>query len=241
MAKPRYPTQEGLWSAGNRDENSFQSVRLGFPYREAVERFRDATEGRDDFDPAVLFVWGTMQASAVLNTLKDAEETFGPAGQEMVRKAVNRAGYEAMREFIDDSSFPDDAEEVEKISYLVTGVNTVLYASLEKPWVVSEDRCEFDILWCPHQDCYTAFDCRVQRYFVEGIFQAMEEQGYGGFTAWVEKLIPHGSDRCHFVVQRRKDRGAENPWHAYSEELGRRAFEKLEDRRKQGRSPGGGT
>jgi hypothetical protein len=241
MAKPQYPTQEGLWSGGDREENAFRSVRLGFPYREAVERFRNATEGRDDFDPAVLLVWGTMQASALLNTLKEAEETFGPAGQEMVRKAVNRAGYEAMQAFIDDSSFPDDAEEIEKISYLVTGVNTVLYASLEKPWVVSEDRCEFDILWCPHQDCYTAFDCRVQRYFVEGIFQPMQERGYGGFTAWVEKLIPHGSDRCHFVVQRSKDRGAENPWHAYSEKLGRRAFGKLEEKRKQGRGPSGDT
>jgi hypothetical protein len=227
MAKPSYPTREGLWAKGSREEHAYGEVKLGFPYPEAVESFRRAAEGRDDFDPAVLLAWGTMQATAVLNILKDAEKTFGEAGQEMVRRAIHRAGYEAMLGFIDSSSFPDGADEVEKISYLVTGVNTVLYASLEKPSIVSEDRCEFDILWCPHQDRYTAFDCRVQRYFVEGIFEAIEERGFGGFTAWVEELIPHGADRCHFVVERRKDRDAKNPWHEYSEKLGKRAFQKL--------------
>jgi hypothetical protein len=227
MAEPRYPTQEGLWARGRRREDAYREVTLGVPYREAVQHFREAMEGREDFDPAVLLVWGTMQATAVLNVLKDAEKTFGEAGQEMVRTAIQRTGYEAMQGFIDDSSFPDDVDDVEKVSYLVTGINTVLYASLEKPQIVSNDRCEFDILWCPHQDRYTAFDCRVQRYFVEGIFQAMEERGYGGFTAWVEKLIPHGADCCHFVVERRRDRGAKNPWQAYSDELGKRAFAKL--------------
>ena len=230
MAKPQYPTQEGLWAAGKREENAYQEVTPGVPYSQVVQHFREATEGRDDFDPAVLLVWGTMQATAVLNILKDAEETFGEAGQQMVREAINRAGYEAMQSFIDDSSFPEGIDEVEKVSYLVTGINTVLYASLEKPRIVSKDRCEFDILWCPHQDRYTAFDCRVQRYFVEGIFQAMDERGYGGFTAWVEKLIPHGAEHCRFVVERRQDQEAKNPWHIYSETLGKRAFSKLAEK-----------
>jgi hypothetical protein len=230
MARPEYPTRNGLWASGGRKEPAYGEVKLGTPYPEAVENLRRATEGRDDFDPAALLAWGTMQATAVLNILKDAEKTFGEAGQEMVRSAINRAGYEAMQGFIASSSIPDDVDEIEKVSYLVTGVNCVLYASLEKPWIASEDRCEFDILWCPHQDRYTAFDCRVQRYFVEGMFEAMEERGFGGFTAWVEKLIPHGDDCCHFVVERRKERDAENPWHEYSDKLGKRAFQKLAQR-----------
>jgi len=74
----------------------------------------------------------------------------------------------------------------------------------------------------------TPFDCRVQRYFVEGIFQTMEDRGFGGFTAWVEELIPRGADRCHFVVERRTESGGKNPWHSYSEELGKRALKKME-------------
>ena len=207
MPRPVYPTREGIWSKGKREEERYKEVSLGVPYPEAVEQFQKAIGGRTDFDPAVLFGWGTMQATAVLNILKAAEETFGEAGQEMVRKAINKAGYEAMEGFLKDSSFPEAADEMELASFIVTGLNTVLYASLERPWIVSKERCEFDILWCPHQDRYTAFDCRVQRYFVEGMFQALDDQGMGRITAWVEKLIPHGAECCHFVVEKMKDDG----------------------------------
>ena len=229
MPKPVYPTKEGIWSLGKRKETSYQNVRLGLPYPEAVENFRQAIDGRDDFDPAVLFVWGTMQAKAVLNILKSIEEVFGAQGQEVVRRAINKAGYEAAQGLLDRSELPDDLTEMERVSYVVTGINTVLYASLERPWIKSDDRCEFDILWCPHQDIYTAFDCRVQRYFVEGMIRALEDNGLGGMAPAVEQLIPRGADCCHFVVDRIPDADAKHPWDQYSEELGRRAFEKLKE------------
>jgi hypothetical protein len=92
MPEPKYPTREGLWSKGARKEKSYAGVKFGTPYEKAVKNLRGAIEGREDFDPAVLFVWGTMQATAVLNILKAAEEMFGEAGQAMVRKAINKAG-----------------------------------------------------------------------------------------------------------------------------------------------------
>ena len=185
MPTPQYPTTAGIWSKGKRAEKSYDKVESGMPYPEAVENLRKAIEARDDFDPAVLFVWGTMQATAVLNILKEAEKTFGEAGQETVRKAIHQAGYEAMDGFLKNSKFPEDLDEITLCSFIVTGLNTILYASLEKPQIVSEDRCEFDILWCPHQNRYTAFDCRVQRYFVEGMIQAVDDHGMPKFTAWV--------------------------------------------------------
>lgn len=229
MARPQYPTEGGIWSKGKRKEVGFGRVRFGMPYPEAVKHFRKAIEGRDDFDPAALFAWGTMQATAVLNVLKAAEEAFGRAGQELVRKALNRAGYEAMDGLLKNSTFPENADDMEWVSYVLTGINTVLYASLERPRIASGERCEFDILWCPHQDRYTAFDCRVQRYFVEGMFEALEDHGKDGITGWVDKLIPHGAECCHFVVERRKEGGDRNPWHAYSDQLGERALEKLKE------------
>jgi hypothetical protein len=228
MSEPKYPTNEGLWSQGVRKEEKYAGVKLGTPYHKAVENFRLATHGREDFDPAVLFVWGTMQAKAVLNILKAAEETFGEAGQAMVRKAVNKAGYEAADGLLNNSTFPNDLTEIERISYIVTGINCVLYASLEKPWITSESRCEFDILWCPHQDMYTGFDCRVQRYFVEGMLEALEANGLSRAIPQVDKLIPKGAECCHFVVDRVQADGAKNPWHTYSEQLEKRALEKIE-------------
>jgi L-2-amino-thiazoline-4-carboxylic acid hydrolase len=229
MPTPQYPTDEGIWSKGQRKEEGYRDVRLGMPYQKAVENFREAASGRGDFDPAVLFVWGTMQAKAVLNILKAAEELFGEAGQELVRKAINKAGYEAGEGMLENSDFPEDADRVELISYIVTGINVVLYASLERPWISSDERCEFDILWCPHQDMYTAFDCRVQRYFVEGMLDAVEDKLGIRVLPKVEKLIPRGADCCHFVVDRIEDDGGQHPWQTYSDELARRALEKLRD------------
>jgi hypothetical protein len=227
MSKPEYPTKEGLWSRGKRKEDKFNEVELGLPYAKAVENLRGAMEGRDDFDPAVLFVWGTMQATAVLNILKAVEEKYGQEGQEVVRTAIQQAGYEAAEQFIQNSKIPEDLDGIELVSFVATGINTILYASLERPSIVSEDRCDFDILWCPHQDRYTAFDCRVQRYFVEGIIRAIERKELGRFVPEVEKLIPMGADCCHFVINRLEDDGGQHPWDLYSDDLGERALEKL--------------
>ena len=230
MPEPQYPTKEGLWSRGQRKEDSYAGVKLGSPYPKAEENFRKAIEGREDFDPAVIFVWGTMQATGLLNILKAVEESFGPEGQEVVRKAINRTGYETMESFLDNSVFPEGLDDIELISYIVTGGNTVLYASLERPWIVSEDRCDFDILWCPHQDAYSAFDCRIQRYFVEGMIQALEDRGRPRITFQVDKLIPRGGECCHFKVERLPKDDRPNPWHSYSDELGQRAFQKMKDK-----------
>jgi hypothetical protein len=229
MSKPAYPTTEGNWSNGARTEESYTGVRLGVPYPDAVENFRKAMESRPDFDPATLFVWGTMQAKAVLGVLKAVEDAFGADGQEVVRKAINKAGYEAADGLLRSSVFPDDLTEIEFMSFFLTGINCVLYASLEKPWITSPERFEFEILWCPHQDVYTAFDCRVQRYFVEGMIEALEHHGKGRVLPVVHELIPRGAERCHFVVDRIGDDGARHPWHAYSDELGKRALEKLKE------------
>jgi hypothetical protein len=235
MPKPQYPTSEGNWSEGRRSEHNASDIRFGTPYRDAVENFRKAVEGRDDFDPATLFVWGTMQAKAVLNILKAVEEAFGEAGQEVVRKAINRTGYEAAEGLLANSYFPQDASPIELASYVVTGVNCVLYASLEKPWITSEERFEFDILWCPHQDMYTAFDCRVQRFFVEGMLEAMEDKGMGRYVPVLEELIPRGAECCHFTVDKLEEDGSKHPWHEYSEQLAKRALNKLEEGKKHGR------
>ena len=239
MPKPQYPTKEGIWSKGQRHEKTYSEVKLGLPYKEAVESLRGALKDRDDFDPAVLFVWGTMQATGVLNILKDVEEEFGEKGQTVVRRAINKAGYEACQQFLDHSEFPEDLTDIELTSFIVTGINTILYASLEKPWITNDDRCDFDILWCPHQDRYTAFDCRVQRYFVEGMIRACEDFNGKKFHPVVDKIIPHGADRCHFSVDRWEDDGETHPWDKYSEELARRAFDKMKGTdKKRGASSG---
>jgi len=46
-----------------------------------------------------------MQATGVLNILKAVEEEFGEKGQTVVRRAINKAGYEACQQFLIIPSF----------------------------------------------------------------------------------------------------------------------------------------
>jgi len=68
------------------------------------------------------------------------------------------------------------------------------------------------------------------RGYVLGCSLFFLQRGQGGkssITAWVERLIPHGDECCHFVVERRKDQETKNPWHIYSDQLEERALRKI--------------
>ena len=108
--------------------------------------------------------------------------------------------------------------EMEKISFLASWVNRNVYASPDVAKIISDRECTFDILWCPHQDIYTARDCRIQRYLVEGILDSFNAEGY---NLEVTKLIPMGDDTCHFRIWK-KEKGEEDLWRARSKALAQR-------------------
>ena len=85
----------------------------------------------------------------------------------------------------------------------------------------------FDILWCPHQDHYKAFDCRVQRYFVQGMIDAMREFGsQHGFDVRFDSTIPAGAPTCHFTMWRRsEDEAASSDWQTYTAQIDKKALE----------------
>ena len=98
--------------------------------------------------------------------------------------------------------------------------------SLEAPRIDSDDKVTFDILWCPHQDHYGAFDCRVQRYFVQGMVDAAKEfAGWKGFEVRFDTTIPSGAPTCHFTMWKptELEKGA---WVKKTEELERKALER---------------
>ncbi len=116
----------------------------------------------------------------------------------------------------------------------MTGFNTIIYASLERPRINSENSCDFDILWRPRQDIYTAFDCRVQRYLVEGMINAIRDMELVcKWSGHVTQLVPHGAEFCRFDVDNLDEMPETNPWRQYSDELGKRAFEKMEKGKKK--------
>lgn len=210
---------------------NWERTKFGTAYKTGVERLRKDVLSKPDFDPAVLFQWGQMMSLGVLQILKDVEEKFGAEGQKTVAAAIMKVGRDAARQMLDGAEIPPDLTQGEIMSLVATYGNTILWASLEDPWIVSEDECGFDILWCPLQDAYKPFDCRVQRYFVQGIIDYVHEAlDMDEFNIEFEHIIPAGASTCKFRM-RRKQPGEQDMWSTYTEKLEQRSLNKLEDRK----------
>ena len=217
----------------SRTKENWKRTKFGTAYKTAVDRLRKDVLSKPDFDPAVLFQWGEMMSLGVLQILKDVEEKFGAEGQKTVGNAINKVGRDAGRQMLEGAELPPDLSQTEIMSMVATYANTILWASLEDPWIENEDRCGFDILWCPLQDVYKPFDCRVQRYFVQGIIdQVRETLDLDDFNINFEHIIPAGASTCKFHMWR-KEAGEQDNWSTYTEKLEQRSLSKLEDKGKQ--------
>jgi hypothetical protein len=184
-----------------RPEPRWRDFRFNQPYAKGLERLRRDVLGKTDFDPATLWQWGTMQAMAIIEILKAAEAELGPAGQRLVGDALVRVGRDIGRQLFEGVELPDELTEAEFTSFFATVVNRIVYASLESPRIDGEGQVSFDIVWCPHQDHYQAFDCRVQRYFVQGMLEGVGElTGRRGWTVRFDTTIPAGAPTCHFTM-----------------------------------------
>ena len=185
----------------HRDEPGWQDFRFNQPFAAGLHRLKEEVLAKTDFDPATLWQWGTVQALALLETLKDVEARFGLEGQQVVRNALRKIGYETARQILAGTTRPAGMGDAEYMSYFVTVINRIMYASLERPQVDGARGASFDILWCPHQDTYQAFDCRVQRYFVVGILEAFRDlSGIPDMQVRFDCTIPNGAATCHFSM-----------------------------------------
>lgn len=203
----------------HRPEAKWEQFRFNQPYAKGLKRLKEEVLGKTDFDPATLWQWGTMQAMALIEVLKGCEAAFGAQGQEVVFGALRRIGLDVGRQILAGTELPEGITEAEFASFYATVINRIAYASLEAPRIDGEGRASFDILWCPHQDHYGAFDCRVQRYFVQGMLEAAREHAAQfGFDVRFDSTIPAGAPTCHFTLWKPgpEEKGE---WEAYTKKL----------------------
>jgi hypothetical protein len=199
----------------DRPEPHWKKFAFRQPYEKGLARVRDVL-ATTDFDPATLWQWGTMQAMALIEVLKSAEAEFGEAGQKMVCDALRRVGLDVGRQILQGIEIPPEMTEAEFFSFYATTINCIAYASLEKPRIDSPEQVSFDIVFCPHQDHYQAFDCRVQRYFVQGMIEAAREIGQAkGWEVRFDSTIPAGAPTCHFTVWKPSE-GERDRWEGYT-------------------------
>lgn len=201
----------------HRPEPNWQKFEFNQPYAKGLARLRDEVLAKTDFDPATLWQWGTMQAMAVIGVLKAIERRFGSEGQEVVQQSLREVGLDIGRQILAGAKRPDDMSIAEWISFYATVINRIVYASLEAPRVDSDQQVSFDILWCPHQDHYQALDCRVQRYFVQGMIDAAQEFAADhGFDVRFDTTIPAGAATCHFTIWRATGEQTSAAWQEYT-------------------------
>jgi len=203
----------------DRPELGWKNFKFNQPYEKGLKRLKEEVLAKTDFDPATLWQWGTMQAMAIIQVLKDCEKQFGAEGQRIVRESLYKVGLDIGRQILRGTKKPDDMTEAEFVSFYATVINRIVYASLEDPKIDNEGQVSFHILWCPHQDHYQAFDCRVQRYFVQGMMEALREFGEAeGFEVRFDSTIPAGAPTCHFTVWRASEEES-SAWERYTEML----------------------
>ena len=200
-----------------------ERLPLQWPFADAVEGFRRKALANPQYDPASTFVWGQMMAVGLIGMLKAIEERFGADGHDVARAALKEVGDRIASQMLDGVEAPGDLTPSEIASLFASWVNEVAYASIEAPRVEG-DRANFDIHYCPHEDVYGAFDCRVQRYFVEGMIAAARRRfGEGIFDVSFASTIPSGASTCHFDLFP-KEAGSPDAWNDYSDRLRGRAL-----------------
>lgn len=210
----------------HRPEPAWRSFQFNQPYAKGLKRLKEEVLAKTDFDPATLWQWGTMQAMAVIEILKSCERLLGAPGQKAVYEALHRVGLDVGRQILAGTAKPETMSEAEFLSFYASVINRIAYASLEAPKIDSDQQVSFDILWCPHQDHYQAFDCRVQRYFVEGMIDAMREYGREhDFDVRFDSTIPAGAPTCHFTMWRATDPETKTAWQEYTAAIDAKALE----------------
>jgi hypothetical protein len=218
------PTRAAGRHWDHRPEPRWGEFRFNQPYAKGLERLRTEVLAKTDFDPATLWQWGTMQAMALIGVLEACEKRFGEEGQKLVYEALRTVGYDVGRQILDGVELPQGIGEAEFVSFYATVVNRIAYASLEEPRIEDDDKVSFDIVWCPHQDHYKAFDCRVQRYFVQGMVEAARDiTQRWGFEVRFDTTIPSGAPTCHFTMWRASP-DEKTQWEAYTKLVEQKAL-----------------
>lgn len=201
-------------------------IQLSRHFARSTARLREDAMSRKDYDPARLFKWGQMMALAVVRMMEGAEKEFGSKGQEIMNTVLVDLGREIGREVLRGYEIVPGTKEIEAISKFVSYVNEEVWASPEIPKILGDTECVCDVLWCPHQDHYKPFDCRVQRYIVQGLLEAFQEKTGIVVDARFTQIIPKGAETCRFEV-RILPEAEGREWTRYSSDLAQRALQRV--------------
>ncbi|MBD3228323.1 MAG: hypothetical protein GF329_09060 [Candidatus Lokiarchaeota archaeon] len=224
---------KGIMKNGDRKEPNWKNINFQEPYKNATDKFRKEILNREDFDPATLFQFSIFMAKSLLQMLEDVEKNFGPKGQKVCNQALKTVGKDIAKQMFENISNYNDIPPIELVSFIATQINTVAWTSVEDPKIINDEKCVFDILWCPLEDVYKPFDCRIQRYLVQGILDYVRELRPDiDFNVEFLSTIPAGANTCKFQIIKKKE-GQKDIWENYSKILEERALKRWRKKHKK--------
>jgi len=104
----------------HRPEAKWKEFRFNQPYAKGLARLKDEVLAKTDFDPATLWQWGTMQAMALIEILKDAEATFGEEGQKLVYRSLHKIGLDVGRQLLAGVEIPETMTDAAVVAATAT-------------------------------------------------------------------------------------------------------------------------
>lgn len=196
----------------------------------STQKMREMALSRKDYDPVRLFKWGQMMSLTVVRMMKAVENKLGVSGQEVMNNVLIELGREIGQEILKDFVIPPGTKKIELVSKFISYINEEIWASPETPTILNDQECLCDIIWCPHQDHYQAFDCRVQRYIVQGLLEAFQEKTGIAVDGKFTHIIPQGAQTCQFHM-RIIPAPEQKEWNKYSAALAQKALIKAQGER----------
>ena len=131
--------KEGNLKGADRKEPIWKETKLGEPFKEALDGFRNNVLGREDFDPTSLLQFGLFMSMAVINMLKENEAIFGVDGQRAANRALIKTGYDVGKEIVENAEIPDEISPIELMSFIATIINTQAWTSIEEPFIEDDE------------------------------------------------------------------------------------------------------
>lgn len=192
-------------------------------FASSTPKMRHMAMSNEEYDPARLFKWGQMMSLAVIRMMNTVEKNLGSAGQKVMNQAPVELGRQIGQEILKDFVRSPQIKDIEVVSKFITYINEEIWASPEIPFIINDQECLCDVLWCPHQDHYQAFDCRVQRYIVQGLLEALREKTGIAVDAKFTPIIPKGARTCQFHIRLISPQ-EELEWNKYSAQLAAQAL-----------------
>jgi hypothetical protein len=212
-------------------KKTLQGKNYRVPFAIAFEALKGQLERSSHHRLDGLVTSGKELGSTVLDLFKAVERELGAPGQAACSDAMVEVGHEIGKQVLFDRKFTLADRTIENLANYVSWLNYYPYASPEIERIDDSNSYTLDVHWCPVQDLYKAFDCRVMRYLMEGHLKAANDHGLDNYDMRCIRTMPDGAETCQFTMWGVAPE-VKNAWFDYTAMINAKALKHAEKAKK---------